>query len=301
MKKIPIIIDTDPGIDDALALMMVYKYSHLFDLKLITVSSGNTPIDVTTRNAQFFADKYFNGVRLSQGQGKPLLKSNKDNAEDVHGVNGLGNFVISDQNYPYENNAVESLKDVLQSSKEKVVIIAVAPLTNIAGLLLKYPEVKDKIESIYAMIGSINGLGNIKPYAEFNAYYDPEAFKIVAESGVPMVINPLETSHYAQVEKKIIAQIDAKNEHHKMIKEMVDGLYEFRNPDKITLFDVNSVYALIKPDMYEFQSCDIDITASGEYDGKCVLTPNENSIHKYYVIKNADECNNSILNDLFSI
>lgn len=300
-QKLPVIIDCDPGIDDALALLMIYKYKHMFDIKLISSTAGNTPIDITTRNVQFFANKFFNGVKVAKGIGQPLKKVHPDSAEDVHGVGGFGDFVIGSQDYPYMDNSVEAMKNVLTSASGRINIIALGPLTNIAKLLLDYPEVKDKIAKIYTMIGSINGIGNVRPYAEFNAYFDPDAFKIVSESGIPMVINPMELGHNSRIKKSVFAETEARNSIHDMIKSMVSGAFEFRDPTLISIFDLNTPYSIIKPDLYTFTPCDIAVTLDGECDGKCILTENKDSIHCYCQINDVGECNGEILDDLFSI
>lgn len=301
MKKIPVIIDCDPGIDDALALLMLYKYKEMFDVKLITSCSGNTPIEITTKNIQFFAENFFNGVKIAKGIGHALVKENEELAQDVHGFGGLGDYEIGEQTYPYSQDAVKEIYNTLMNSQEKIIIIAIGPLTNIGKLIKCYPECVTKIEKIYSMIGSINGIGNIRPNAEFNAFYDPEAFGIVSESGVPMVLNPMELGHNSRIKKTVFAERETKNDIHKMIKEMISGLYEFRDPTLVSIFDLHSIYALIKPKLYEFTPCDINVSISKEEYGKCIMTENINGIHKYYLIKDINECNNQILDDLFSI
>ena len=301
MKKMPIIIDCDPGIDDVLALMMLYKYKHLFDLKLISVCAGNVPIEVTTKNAKYVAHEFFDGVRIARGTGKALKKVNPENAEDVFGIGGLGNFYSTDVDYPCEDDAVESMYDVLSNSKEQISLICLGPMSNIARLFIKYPEVKAKIDKIYCMIGSITGIGNIKDWAEFNAYFDPDAFKVVAESGLPLFINPMETSHNTRIKKSLVAGMPEKNKYHKMIKLMVEGLYEYRDPGLFTIFDLNAIYSIIKPELYTLTKCDIKITTRCKYAGKCLLPKNEKSIHAYYDIIDADKCNSAIIEDLLSI
>ncbi|MBQ7351767.1 MAG: nucleoside hydrolase [Clostridia bacterium] len=301
MKKMPVILDCDPGIDDALAMLIMYQNKEIFDLKLISASAGNTPIDITTKNIQFFAEKFFNGVKVAKGIGKPLKVVHPETAEDVHGVGGLGNYQIPEQNYPYEEDSVEVMYKTICDSKEKMNLIVIGPQTNIAKLIQTHPDVVSKIERIYAMIGSINGIGNVRPYAEFNAFFDPDAFKIVSMSGIPMTINPMELGHNSRLKKSIFASANAKNDIQIMIQSIIDGLYEWRDPSLVSIFDLHTVYSIVKPELYDFVPCDVNVTLDGKKDGECFLKENPDAKNYYISLKNPAEANGEILEDLFSM
>ncbi|MBQ9790952.1 MAG: nucleoside hydrolase [Clostridia bacterium] len=304
-KKLPIIIDTDPGIDDAIALIMLHKYIDMFDVKLICAVGGNISLDITTKNVQHIAKKFFNGVKIAQGLGEPLYKKLPYSEEEVHGFGGLGNYDIGGkQDYPFEQDAVKAMYEVLMNSKEKITLVTLGPMIDVGKLLRDYPEVKDKIEKIYSMIGSIGGIGNVPqaPWAEFNAYIDPDAFKIVVDSGIPMVINPFEVGNDSRIKKQLFKDMKSNSETQDMIKLMVEGIYERKDPSCISIFDLNTTYGLIRPDLYELIPCDIEVCdSSSETEGKCVLTKNSSGKHCYQVIKNIEECNREIMKDLFSI
>ena len=205
MDKRTLIIDTDPGIDDAVAFLILAKYKDNFDIKLFSSTAGNCSIDITTKNTQFFAEKYFNGVRVAKGMPDPLVRVQPRDASDVHSAGGLGNYQIpSVVNYPVEEDSVEAMADVLRNAKDKVTLVTLGAMTNVARLMINYPELRCKIDKIYAMIGSIEGKGNIEPYAEFNAYFDPEALDIVAKAGIPMVVNPMELGVASVIKKSNI-------------------------------------------------------------------------------------------------
>ena len=301
MKKTPLIIDCDPGIDDAIALLLIYKYKDLFDIKLISSTAGNCSIDTTTNNVRYFADNFFNGTKVSQGSPIPLVKVNPLGAEDVHGESGLGSVKIKKQTYPIAEDSVEIMRDIIFNSDEKVTILCLGALTNIARLIVAHPEVREKISQIYSMIGSINGEGNIEPYAEFNAYFDPEALDLVAKSGIPMVINPLELARGSKIPKSTLKQYTPKNKLQQFVADITSSLNEFNDPINIGIYDAHSAVALISPEQYNFVPCDIEIYTNSETRGKCVLTENKNSKHYYLTLKNANNTNKFILNELFNL
>lgn len=301
MNKKPLIIDCDPGIDDAIALLLLYKHKHLFDIKLICTTAGNCSVETTLNNVKYFAKNYFPEAVVAKGSPNPLVKINAQNAEDVHGESGLGLVKLTKQTYPHLENSVEAMKDVLFYSKDKVTIITLGALTNIAKLVINYPELKDKIDRIYSMGGSIHGNGNIESYAEFNAYSDPEAFDLVAKAGVPIVINPLELAQNSKIPKETIKKYKPQNEKQQFAFDIASSMNEFQDPVNIGIYDAHSVLALIKPEFYNFVPCDIEIYTNSEVRGKCVLTKNEKSKNYFQILKNADETNNFILNELFSL
>ena len=167
----------------------------------------------------------------------------------------------------------------------------------IAKLLTIYPQDKTKINNIWCMIGSINGIGNITPYAEFNAFCDPDAFKIVAESGIKLIINPIELGLKSRLNKQFVAnQLNNSNRQNK-ISQIVSGMFEPDDKNTICLYDPNTICALLKPEYYNFIPCDISVNNTN-LPGKCVLTKNKNGKHLYQVLKKPRELNNFIIEQL---
>lgn len=289
MKKIPLIIDCDPGIDDAIALLLLYKNKEKFDIKLISACSGNLDIETTTNNACFFAKNFFDNTPVAKGYGKPLKIKFEANASDVHGDSGLGNFKITKQDYPILQNLSHiEMFNILNNSDEPITIMSIGPMTNIALLISEYPEIKSKIKQIYCMIGAISGKGNIKPYAEFNAYYDPHAFKIVAESEIPLVLNTMEIGANTFVKKQFIKETFGDSQTHQMIKQLIGGLNEPDDETIARLFDANTSLALINPDLFNFIPCDIKVSIDSETLGQCFCIKNEHAKSYYQESKNIE-------------
>ena len=197
MSPKPVILDVDPGHDDAVALMLACGHPDL-DLLAVTTVAGNVTIDKTTRNAlRVLSLVGCDHVPVGRGASEPLERL-LHTAEDIHGKSGLdGPEVIPDASFePDERDAVALISDTVRASPEPVTLIPVGPLTNIALFLREHRDLKDRVAGISLMGGSM-GLGNTTPAAEFNIYVDPEAAREVFESGLPIPMSGLDVTHQA--------------------------------------------------------------------------------------------------------
>jgi len=298
MKKIPIIIDTDPGVDDALALMLLSLKKEKYDIKLLSSCAGNINIDTTTKNLKLFAKSFFDTTPLSKGYGKPISRTFEASADEVHGDLGLGDINIVEQEYDVcKNMSHIEMYNILQSSTEQITFICLGPLTNIALLITEYPQIINKIKQIYCMIGSIYGVGNIKPYAEFNAYYDPEAFEIVAKSNINLIFNTIEVGKTCRLSKDRITNEIGGTKWQEVAKAMIQEMYEPDDEHTICLFDPCSFLSLDNPNLFEYVNCDVAVNISN-YPGKCVLTENLASKNKYIVPKSEKEIEDYVISQL---
>ncbi|MFQ7537205.1 MAG: nucleoside hydrolase [Clostridium sp.] len=198
MNKRPIIIDTDPGIDDALAIAIAL-FSEELDVRLITTVAGNVGLDKVTYNALRLL-KYFEreDVPVAMGADRPLIREYED-AASVHGKSGMEGFDFEEPTQqPLKENAVDAMRSAIMNSSEPVTLVPIAPLTNIALLLKTYPEVKRNIREIVLMGGSASR-GNKGVMAEFNIALDPEAAHMVFHSGVKLTMVGLDVGLKALV------------------------------------------------------------------------------------------------------
>ncbi len=181
MGKRPIIIDTDPGVDDATAIMMV-QASGRFDIEGITAVHGNVPLEHTANNALYLSDLYGIDCPVAIGAHRAMLVS-LPKAEDVHGGNGLGGFQYRrpDKKF-YHKPAWELIYEKAVEFDGELELFAIGPLTNIAIAVLKYPRLRDLIKNIVIMAGAAHA-GNVSPYAEFNVWQDPQAASVVLDFG----------------------------------------------------------------------------------------------------------------------
>jgi inosine-uridine nucleoside N-ribohydrolase len=193
----PVILDVDPGHDDAVAMMLACGHPDLTLLAVTTVA-GNVTIEKTTHNAlRILSLVGYPDVPVGVGAPGPL-KRPLHTAEDIHGESGLdGPEEIPHADFePHESGALTLIEATLRLSSEPVTLIPVGPLTNIAAFLREHPDLKDRIARISLMGGSM-GLGNTTPAAEFNIYVDPEAAREVFESGLPITMSGLDVTHQA--------------------------------------------------------------------------------------------------------
>lgn len=203
MSARKIIIDTDPGQDDAVAILLALASPDDIDVLGITAVAGNVPLPLTSRNARIVCELAGRtDVPVLAGCDTPL-KRKLVTAEHVHGKTGLDGPVLPDPTMPLTpGHAVDFIIDTLRDHPaDTVTLCPLGPLTNIASALIKAPDIATRIQEIVLMGGAYFEVGNITPAAEFNIYVDPEAAEIVFKSGIPLTVMPLDVTHKALVTK----------------------------------------------------------------------------------------------------
>ena len=266
MRKIPIIMDCDPGHDDAIAIILACA-SEKLDVRAITTVGGNQTIAKTTNNALrvlAFIDKK---IPVAMGANNPLRRE-LEIAPSVHGDSGLdGPELPQPKEEALKISAFELMAKVVEESDEKITLVPTGPLTNIAIFLLSYPHLKSKIERISLMGGSAIG-GNWTASAEFNILVDPEAADIVFKSGIPITMSGLDVTHKAQVYPEDIEKI--KNQGGKvavMVGELLEFFIKFHKEicgwEFAPLHDPCAVAWLINPDMFTSKKLNVQIDIDG--------------------------------------
>ncbi len=196
-----IIIDTDPGQDDAVAILLALASPEDLEVLGITCVAGNVPLPLTTRNARIVCELAGKpDTRIFAGCDRPLGRD-LVTAEHVHGKTGLDGPVLPEPTMLLQDqHAVDFIIETLRAQPEKsVTLCPLGPLTNIATALQRAPDIAPRIAEIVLMGGAYFEVGNITPTAEFNIYVDPEAAKIVFDCGAPIVVLPLDVTHKALV------------------------------------------------------------------------------------------------------
>ena len=298
LKKTPIIIDTDPGVDDALALKMAFG-SEALDIRLVCSVAGNVAIDRTTMNALFLTKKYGGDIPVARGSASPLSREATD-ASGVHGASGIGDYVIPEHDYrPEPGDGVEVMAAALAAAGEKVTLITLGPLTNIAALLARHPESLEKIERIYAMIASVDGTGNITPYAEFNAYCDPEALDAVVRSGAELIFAPMHLGREARLAQADILARGGDGEFASMLGQIFRGYRDdAAGEGYVAMYDANAVEALLHPECYDFIPCTPEVNLS-ERPGQTFLRRDNAGRARYLEIRDRAALEEQMLSDLF--
>ena len=200
-NKRKIIIDCDPGQDDALALAWAFAARDRLELVAITACAGNVPLELTQRNARLVCQICGqDDIPVYAGSPQPLQRE-LVTAEYVHGASGLDGIDIFEPSYPLQaEHAVDFLCSYLgQAAERSVTLVPTGPLTNVAMALQRQPQLARAVDSIVLMGGARSEAGNVTPSAEFNIYVDPEAADIVFNSRVPIVVHSLDVTHQVVV------------------------------------------------------------------------------------------------------
>jgi len=192
-----IIIDTDPGQDDAVAILLALASPDEIEVLGITAVAGNVPLALTERNARIICELAGRAdILVFAGCDRPLAHP-LVTAEHVHGKTGLDGIAMPDPTMPLQTtHAVDFIIDTLRREPPgSVTLCPLGPLTNIATAFTKAPDIAARVKEIVLMGGAYFAVGNITPAAEFNIYVDPEAAEIVFKSGTPLVVMPLDVTH----------------------------------------------------------------------------------------------------------
>jgi pyrimidine-specific ribonucleoside hydrolase len=279
LRKIPVIIDCDPGLDDVIALIMAFANEKL-DVKAVTVVAGNQTLDKVAKNTLKVLSYAGIDVPVGLGYSRPMTRK-LVTAGEVHGEDGLYGAKLPEATLKADKlHAVDLIAKVLQESEEKVTLIPIGPLTNIAMFLHRYPELINKIERISLMGGAVNG-GNCTPSAEFNIYVDPEAADIVFKSGIPITMAGLNATHKATVLREDIEKIGAvDNKIAKMVAEMLSNLAKYHAKDGIDgcfLHDPVAICDVINPEMMTKELLHVAVELTGKYTTGATVVDLQNS------------------------
>ena len=217
-----VILDCDPGHDDAIALLLALGSPEL-ELLGVTTVSGNQTLDKTTANAIRVLDHVGRqDVPVAAGAPRPLVRE-RHTAAEVHGESGLdGPTLPPPSREPDPQHAIDWTAATVEASAEPITLIATGPLTNVALLLARYPELESRLERIVLMGGSI-GEGNTTPAAEFNIWADPEAARRVFQSGLDLTMVGLDVTHQALITPTHIERLAAAGK----AGQLVADLYAF--------------------------------------------------------------------------
>ncbi len=203
------LIDTDTASDDAVALVMALNHPDV-EVEAITVVAGNVPLEYGVQNALYTIERCEKSVPVYAGLDKPMLRP-LETAQFCHGEDGLGDIGLDlTGREPAEGHAVDALLDVTARFADEITLVTLGPLTNVATALLRDPTLASRVERCVIMGGIGYGYGNIIPAAEYNIWVDPDAAKIVFESGLPIEMVGWDISHkYATFTAEEAAELHA--------------------------------------------------------------------------------------------
>ncbi|ETA80750.1 nucleoside hydrolase [Youngiibacter fragilis] len=274
MDRIPVIIDTDPGHDDAIALMMALASDRL-DIRGITIVAGNNTIENTTNNAIRIIENFGRSIKVYKGAERPMVQI-LETPVDIHGKTGLdGTSLLEAKGRAEDKNAIQFLEDELKSTSERITIIAIGPLTNIGTLLAAAPEMKDRIDEICIMGGAALG-GNKTPTSEFNIWQDPEAAHIVFTSGIPVTMCGLDVTYKSSLFEADVERINKIGNKAGILASEILDFYgkaiEGRGNKGIAVHDAVAVAKILRPDLFKSEMYNVVIDLDGKYTRGCTVT-----------------------------
>jgi pyrimidine-specific ribonucleoside hydrolase len=265
VTPMPVILDVDTGVDDALALLLAVRSPDL-DLRAVTCVAGNADVDQVVSNTLIVLDAAGAGdIPVARGADRPLLEPPR-HARHVHGADGMADLGLAhSRRLPRDVSAVELLRATIEASDAPVTLVPLAPLTNIALLLRTHSRLVERIERIVFMGGSAS-IGNATAVAEFNTWHDPEAAAIVLSSGVPLTMYGLDvfyevTVDYATAQALALSEEPGAQLAGRLISHQVRRLGGASG----TIGDAGTVAAVISPDLIRTTRLPVRVELSGTW------------------------------------
>ncbi|MEG0273798.1 MAG: nucleoside hydrolase [Longicatena sp.] len=266
MKKIPLLIDCDTGVDDAVAIVCALQYKEVFDIKAITAVAGNVPLEYTAKNSLNLVDMLGrNDIPVAKGADKPLTRELKRAIS--HGNTGLGDVVIPNSSRAFtQESASELIYKCACENEGELVILATGPQTNMAIALKAYPDLASKIKKVYIMGGSLIG-GNMTQAAEFNAFVDPEAMKILFEAGIETVMVGLDITLQLSLPHDIQEQLESiDSKAARFVHDIFDFNIRYNTEmgwDDPAIHDVAAFCSMVAPELFTTVKHYVDVETEG--------------------------------------
>lgn len=273
-----LIIDTDPGIDDAMAILLAWLSPKINLIGLTTVF-GNVPVEQSTKNALILTEKMGADIPVAKGADKPIIKSVKSYPDFVHGKNGFGDLDLqSPVKNPSEKNAVDFIIDSVMAKPKEITLLAIGPLTNLAKALDKEPKIQDNVKEVVFMGGAAWVNGNVTPAAEANMISDPDAADIVLTANWPITMIGLDVTHEIVMSEQYIKSVH--NDHTlcgDFISKMCNFYLNFHRSvgvEGLYTHDPAAVAYLISPDLFETKDGEVRVVTDGISVGQTIMNQN---------------------------
>ncbi|CAD2074700.1 nucleoside hydrolase [Phocicoccus pinnipedialis] len=262
-----IILDCDPGHDDAINIIIAAAKSDAFNILGITTVGGNVEVEKNTLNALKVLELLKSDIPVYKGQSRPLVRK-IEIATEIHGESGMDGPVLPEPTRKEEKmHGVDFIIEAVKNSKDKVTLVPTGPLTNIAMALIKEPSIKENIEEIVLMGGGT--FGNWTPAAEFNIFVDAEAAEVVFTSGIPLAVFGLDVTHQVIATDDIVQRVGKiDNEIATFVKELLiffgQTYKDFFGINGGPIHDACTCMYLLNPNMFTMEDVNVTIETKGE-------------------------------------
>ena len=264
------IIDTDPGADDVLALIMALNSPELEILALTTVE-GNARLEHTTANALRLLD-YMGRTEIPvyAGESTPLV-GEFHHAYEVHGDEGLTVRLPDTDVSPADGNAVDFIVEAALGMPGELTLFALGPLTNVARALMRNERVKDALRRVYVMGGQGDGSGNVTPYAEFNIWDDPHAANVVFGSGAPVTLLGLNISRQTSIARDDKDWFTVDTPGGRLAARVLENWFELDEEEhraRFSMHDPVTIMAALRPELIRTRAATLSVATEGERVGE---------------------------------
>lgn len=264
-KKPLLIIDTDPGHDDAVAIMLMVL-SNMFNVAAVTTVAGNASIEKVTRNAHAVLKRINQEIPIFSGLPSPLKR--KLVTAVVHGQSGLDGYDASGTEFLLTSNAPEKIVEIVNQHPGEVTILTLGPLSNLARAIERDINFASQVKQLVMMGGAVNVPGNMNRVAEFNFFVDPEAVDTVMRSQIPKVLIPLDVCNQVVLQVADFRKIQNKQLQSMllpMMEHFFAGLAADEGTTGIVVYDALAAYFLINPKAFTLQPMDVVIETRGAH------------------------------------
>ena len=281
-----VIFDTDPGIDDAMALLYLHACDNM-ELLGITTIFGNASIENCTSNALFLCEQFGVTAPVYRGADRLLTGKKPENYPDfVHGINGLADIdVRASQKLVEDQDASGFLVESANANPNEITILAVARLTNIALAINKDPNFASRVKEIIFMGGAASCEGNVTTWAEANIIGDPEAASAVFNSGIPLVMVGLDVTLLTRMSNDFLDSLTSDLVHPQNLRLSINEVYASyyktsQNWDEFPVHDSSAIAYAKNPNMFGTESGQLSCTLDGEERGRTVFAPGASGSHR---------------------
>ena len=277
MAQHKIILDTDPGIDDAMAIFTAMAHPDI-ELLGLTTTFGNVSVDQATQNALTLVEMAGSDTPVAQGVAAPITKPLADFPDFVHGADGFGNLNLDPpKRRAVTQSAAEFIVDQANLNPGELVIVAIGPLGNLAQALQLDPELPSKIKQVVIMGGVIASDGNVSPVAEANILSDPHAADKVMAASRSLVMVGLDVTHQIMLPRSLFDRIATENQRvgsfmHSAAKFYIDFYSSVRNIDGCYSHDVSALAYVVNPELFETISGPICVATEGVAMGQTIMS-----------------------------
>lgn len=292
---LPLIIDCDPGIDDAVMLIMAFLSPRL-NVEAITTVAGNVPLAFTSRNARMVCERMDRtDIPVHAGCPRPMARK-MVTAEDFHGESGIAGMDVFEPKAPLAaGHAVNVLIDKLSAPpKGGYTVILSGPMTNLATALIMAPQIARGIRELVVMGGADTAGGNITPTAEFNIYADPHAAAIVFDAGLPTVVLALDATHQVRAEQARVDRIRAlPGRNAALMADLLDAAnrleLRWRPGMQVPMHDPSTVGWVLAPHLFQTKRCRVSVvTRPGKDFGRTQVKDGPRGPHRWVTVADAD-------------